>query len=121
MYRDIEVDGEGITGPEFTLQYTADLDQLRDRERLSSSMDIRTAQGWLNDVQLNRTGTYMKDFAFVQEGEVGDITAGLPPYPYVKYPYIEWYSKLNGRVVLELDEDQIEINEPKTEIKTKAN
>ncbi|MGA2184925.1 MAG: hypothetical protein ABSH47_18045 [Bryobacteraceae bacterium] len=36
------------------------------------------------------------------------ITAGDPFYPYVAYPYIEWYSD-NGRVVLELDPPQIEI------------
>ena len=30
-------------------------------------------------------------------------------YPYVDYPYIEWYSKMNGRVVLELDSSQVEI------------
>ena len=30
-------------------------------------------------------------------------------YPYVPYPYIEWYSVTNGRVVLELDPEQVEI------------
>jgi hypothetical protein len=30
-------------------------------------------------------------------------------YPYVDYPYIEWYSEANGRVVLELDPKQVEI------------
>jgi hypothetical protein len=30
-------------------------------------------------------------------------------YPYVDYPYIEWYSEANGRVVLELDPTQVEI------------
>jgi len=30
-------------------------------------------------------------------------------YPYVPYPYIEWYSEANGRVVLELDPTQVEI------------
>lgn len=30
-------------------------------------------------------------------------------YPYVAYPYIEWYSDANGRVVLELAPDQVEI------------
>ena len=30
-------------------------------------------------------------------------------YPYVSYPYIEWYSEANGRVVLELDPEQLEI------------
>ncbi len=37
------------------------------------------------------------------------IEAGDPYYPYVPYPYIEWYSKANGRVVLELDPSQVEI------------
>jgi hypothetical protein len=36
------------------------------------------------------------------------IAAGDLYFPYVAYPYIEWYSE-NGRVVLELDRSQIEI------------
>jgi hypothetical protein len=36
------------------------------------------------------------------------IDAGDLFYPYVMYPYIEWYSK-NGRVVLELEPSQMEI------------
>ena len=36
------------------------------------------------------------------------IAAGDLFYPYVDYPYIEWYSD-NGRVVLELDASQVEI------------
>lgn len=52
----------------------------------------------------------MKGFSPIQTGEVGDITAGLPPADYVSgYVYVEWYSEANGRVVLELDQDQIEI------------
>lgn len=108
---------------------------------------------------LDRNGTYMKGFASMQRGNVGDITAGLSLgewtedlaqellqkqeaaweqtgvpaiererrrqaladlyrfcidrhelyYPYVAYPYIEWYSASNGRVVLELDSGQLEI------------
>ena len=54
---------------------------------------------------------YMKDFNTTQKGEAGDITAGLPPQPYVSYPYIEWYAEDNGRVVLELDPGQIKIVE----------
>ena len=53
----------------------------------------------------------MRGFARVQRGEVGDITAGLPPQPYVNYPYIEWYDEANGRVVLELDPGQVEVVE----------
>lgn len=52
---------------------------------------------------------YMKHFNKVQRGEVGDITAGLPPRPYVGYPYIEWYAEDNGRVVLELDPEQVKV------------
>ena len=37
------------------------------------------------------------------------IEAGELCYPYVSYPYIEWYSDANGRVVLELDSSQVEI------------
>jgi hypothetical protein len=36
------------------------------------------------------------------------IAAGDLYYPYVEYPYIEWYAE-NGRVVLELDRSQVEI------------
>ena len=39
------------------------------------------------------------------------VRAGDPFYPYVPYPYIEWYSKANGRVVLELEPSQVEILE----------
>jgi len=54
-------------------------------------------------------GVYMRGFSTRQTGKVGDITAGLPPADYVDYPYIEWYSDENGRVVIELDKDQIEV------------
>ena len=37
------------------------------------------------------------------------IAAGELCYAYVDYPYIEWYSD-NGRVVLELDRSQVEID-----------
>jgi len=61
-------------------------------------------------------GSYMDGLSEKQAGEVGDITAGLEvngKYPYTDYPYIEWYSEINGRVVLELDPSQIEIVEEK--------
>lgn len=56
-----------------------------------------------------RSGTYMEGFDTFQVGKVGDITAGLPPADYVSYPYIEWFSKTNGRVVIELDSTQVEV------------
>jgi hypothetical protein len=52
---------------------------------------------------------YMNGFSPEQVGSVGDITAGLEPQDYVNYPYIEWYSQTNGRVVLELDDYQVEV------------
>jgi hypothetical protein len=64
---------------------------------------------------LDRPGSYMDGMAEEQVGEVGDITAGLPingEYPYVNYPYLEWYSSANGRVVLELDPPQVAVVEP---------
>ena len=104
-------------------------------------------------------GTFMDGFSRVQQGEVGDMTAGIAlgqwtdelaerlmaqheavwskngltetecndrrcelsdifrehitkgdlHYAYVPYPYIEWYSDANGRVVLELEHSQLEI------------
>jgi len=53
--------------------------------------------------------SYMKGFSPVQTGKAGDITAGLPPQDYSSYPYIEWYSGQNGRVVLELEPGQVEV------------
>lgn len=52
---------------------------------------------------------YLRGLSPVQKGNVGDMTAGLPPVDYVSYPYLEWYGHENGRVVLELDQDQIEV------------
>ena len=66
------------------------------------------------DEGLDENVTYMDGFSEIQTGGVGDITAGIPVdgvVPYVSYPYIEWYSEENGRVVLELDHDQVEIIE----------
>jgi hypothetical protein len=40
------------------------------------------------------------------------MTAGLPPQDYSSYPYFEHYSNDNGRVVLELEPDQVEILTP---------
>jgi len=53
--------------------------------------------------------SYMEGFALKHTGKVGDMTAGLPPVDYVNYPYIEWYGDQNGRVVLELDSEQVTV------------
>jgi hypothetical protein len=52
---------------------------------------------------------YMEGFAVVQKGNVGDMTAGREPQDYVNYGYFEWYGDDNGRVVIELEPDQVEI------------
>jgi len=62
------------------------------------------------NANLNKARSYMSGFATKQTGVVGDITVGLPPQDYVPYPYVEWYSQENGRVVLEFDSSQIKID-----------
>ncbi|MDD5458132.1 MAG: DUF2958 domain-containing protein [Phycisphaerae bacterium] len=54
---------------------------------------------------------YMHGFSTTQTGNAGDITAGREPCDYglAGSAYIEWYSKENGRVVLELDTEQVEL------------
>jgi len=74
--------------------------------------DIRGAKIHLNGAgQANdpEAASYMEGFALEQTGEVGDMTAGLPPQDYVKYPYLEWYGDDNGRVVVELEPDQVQL------------
>ena len=66
----------------------------------------RNQNGSLGEV---RPESYMKGFSPVQTGQVGDITAGLPPQDYSAYPYLEWFSEENGRVVLELEPEQVEV------------
>jgi len=50
----------------------------------------------------------MDSFAQHQTGNVGDITAGLPPHDYPG-PYIEMYGDQNGRVVIELEPQQVKV------------
>ena len=47
------------------------------------------------------------------------IEARDPYYPYVDYPYVEWYSE-NGRVVLELDSSQMEVVKVDVPLKEKT-
>lgn len=51
----------------------------------------------------------MQGFDLLQTGQVGDITAGREPVDYAPYPYVEWYSASNGRVVLELSKNDVEV------------
>jgi len=53
---------------------------------------------------------YMDGFVTHQTGETGDMTAGLPPYDYTKnQPYFELYSDDNGRIVIELEPEQVQV------------
>lgn len=53
---------------------------------------------------------YMRGFALRQTGNVGDMTAGDPPADYVKGSvYLEWYGNESGRVVIELNREQLQI------------
>lgn len=65
-----------------------------------------TGDGEAGDPEARR---YMASFSPRQTGETGDITAGLPPQDYTNTPYIEWYGDENGRVVIELSPDKVEI------------
>jgi hypothetical protein len=74
--------------------------------------DIRGAKiHFIGDGRENdpTAASYMDGMAVHQTGKVGDITAGLPPQDYVKYPYIEWYGEANGRVVIELEAGQVKV------------
>lgn len=66
-----------------------------------------TGDGDENDPEASR---YMASFAVHHTGKVGDMTAGLPPADYVVGSvYLEWYSSENGRVVIELEQDQVKV------------
>ena len=53
---------------------------------------------------------YIEGFSCHQEGKAGDMTAGLAPADYISgHCYLEWYSEDNGRVVIELDQNQVEV------------
>ncbi len=60
------------------------------------------------------TGTELEDRRRnVATDYAAKIAAEELYFPYVDYPYLEWYSD-NGRVVLELDPSQITVIRPET-------
>lgn len=75
--------------------------------------DIRGAKVRLRgdgeSVNPEESAKYLEGFSKLQKGNVGDMTAGREPSDYVNYPYFEWYGEDNGRVVMELGPDQVEI------------
>ena len=52
---------------------------------------------------------YMEGFTEDQTGHAGKITAGMPPAEYTDFPYIEWESEHNGRVVMYVEPHQIDV------------
>lgn len=75
--------------------------------------DIRGAKVRLRgdgeSANVEESEKYMEGFSQLQKGNVGDMTAGREPADYVNYGYFEWYGDDNGRVVIELEPDQVEI------------
>ncbi len=72
--------------------------------------DIRGAKVKLKgSIEAAENKGYLEGFALLQKGKAGDMTAGREPVDYVDYPYFEWYGEANGRVVLELDPEQVEL------------
>ena len=57
-----------------------------------------------------RARHHMQGFAEHQTGRVGEITTGRPPSSHaVGYPYIEIYSDQHGRMVIELEPEQLTV------------
>jgi len=76
-------------------------------QRLKSQLEIVWQENGISGSELDeRRHAVEADYA-------AKIAAGETYYPYVDYPYFEWYSD-NGRVVLELDSDQITVIRPET-------
>ena len=68
--------------------------------RLKTQLEINWQENGITGTELDRRDV-AADYA-------AKIAAGELYYPYVAYPYLEWYSD-NGRVVLELDPSQITV------------
>ena len=58
---------------------------------------------------------YMEGFYPCQTGQAGHITAGLPPQVWFDFPYVEWDSAANDRVVLYLEPHQVAVLEDTAE------
>ncbi len=74
-------------------------------ERLKAQLEVAWQENGITSTELEeRRRAVATDYA-------AKITAGELYYPYVQYPYLEWYSD-NGRVVLELDPSHITVIRP---------
>jgi hypothetical protein len=76
-------------------------------ERLKAQLEVVWQENGLTGAELEERRRA------VATGYAAKIAAGESYYPYVNYPYLEWYSE-NGRVVLEFEPDQITVIRPET-------
>ena len=75
--------------------------------RLKTQLEIVWQENGIRGIELEeRRSAVQADYA-------AKIAADELYFPYVDYPYLEWYSN-NGRVVLELDPSQITVIRPET-------
>jgi hypothetical protein len=52
---------------------------------------------------------YMDGFALRQTGQTDHMTAGQAPVEWSDYPYFEWVSEVNERVVLDPEPQQVHV------------
>jgi len=81
--------------------------------------DIRGRRIAVKNVFLGKEAVaarYMDGFHPRQTGKAGHITAGWPPQSWTDYPYIEWHSDHNNRVVLYVEPHQVTILDDPVEI-----
>jgi hypothetical protein len=75
--------------------------------------DIRgTKIQFFGDAKEDEEGAkeYIEGLSSQQTGKTGDMTAGFEPADYVRGRcYLEWYSRENGRVVIELDQSHVKV------------
>jgi len=64
----------------------------------------------------NVAAKYMDGFDLHQTGKAGHITAGWPPQSWTDFPYIEWYSDANDRVVIYLEPYQVAVLDEAPEV-----
>lgn len=84
--------------------------------------DIRGRKIGLKGVYFGKEAAaieYMKGLTARQVGKAGHITAGWPPQSWTDYPYIEWYSATNDRVVLFPEPHQVSILDPAVDLMAK--
>jgi len=74
-----------------------------DGESRGKRLVLRNTKPQERNRSFGRPGTYMAGFKQVQRGAVGMVTVDE------RGAHIEWYGETNGRVVLELPREQVEI------------